>query len=460
MWKLFIAHFIVSGSKDRDRARREFILNIILFALLVLSTTALTFNFLQPLLYPASRGGESTVVVGIFFSFIAFLYLLSRVGRGRLSTYILLLSLLAIAIYRTHYWGADTAVMLLLFALIITMAGVLLDSKHAFVFTVISAISILSFTYMEANKLYTPQNYWKQDPVKLSDTFVNAIILLIISTITWLFNRDLQKALRRARRSEKALKKERDRLEITVEKRTAELKAVQTEKIAQLYRFAEFGRLSSGLFHDLVNPLTIVSLNLRSISSSQKDMKELTDMRVALERAIEGTRRLEGFVEAARKQIQNRDVNVKFSLIKETNQSLQMLDYKAKEEKVKIYFESEKDIAIIGNPFKYSQLVLNLVSNAIDAYQGSRKKNRAVTIKLVKVENIIKLSIQDFGSGIEKQNLDKIFDPLFTTKSFTRGTGIGLSISKEIVESGLCGNIHVVSSKVDGTIFTVSFPEA
>lgn len=91
MLNLFITRFIVSGSKDKDRARREFILNIILFALLLLSIAALAMNLLQPLIYPTSKGGEVTIVVAVFFGFVAFLYFLSRVGQGKLSTYILLL---------------------------------------------------------------------------------------------------------------------------------------------------------------------------------------------------------------------------------------------------------------------------------------------------------------------------------------------------------------------------------
>lgn len=459
MLNLFITRFIVSGSKDKDRARREFILNIILFALLLLSIAALAMNLLQPLIYPTSKGGEVTIVVAVFFGFVAFLYFLSRVGQGKLSTYILLFSLFVIAAYRTYYWGADTAIMLLLFALIITMAGVLLDSKRAFLFTAISSAVLITVTYMEASSIYSPHSYWKQGPIKLSDTIVNAIILLIISTITWLFNRDLQKALKRARRSEKALKKERDKLEITVEQRTAQLKAVQTEKISQLYRFAEFGKLSSGLFHDLVNPLTIVSLNLRSINSNKKDVKELSEIKIALERAIVGTRRLEEFIEAARKQIQNRDVNLKFSLVKETAQSLHMLEHKAKEQKVKISFVREKDVILKGNPFKYSQLILNLVSNAIDSYAGTRTKRRDVVIQILKKDNSVELVVCDRGCGISPENLDKVFEPLFTTKSFARGTGIGLSIAKDIVENGMHGSIKVESSKSEGTIFTVILPK-
>ena len=94
---------------------------------------------------------------------------------------------------------------------------------------------------------------------------VTIVILEIIVLVSWLSNKEIEKALKRAKRSEIALKKERDGLEIEVERRTEELKKAQLEKLTIFYRFSNYGRIAAGLFHDIANPLTQVSLSLSRI---------------------------------------------------------------------------------------------------------------------------------------------------------------------------------------------------
>lgn len=106
---------------------------------------------------------------------------------------------------------------------------------------------------------------------------------------------------KRAHASEQALKEEKDLLEIKVEERTAELKRSQAENISQFSRFAEIGRLSSGLFHDLIGPLASVAMNLSGLEGSvHADMNEIKDQ---VDRAIKASRRMDTFIGAVRKQI-------------------------------------------------------------------------------------------------------------------------------------------------------------
>ncbi len=242
-----------------------------------------------------------------------------------------------------------------------------------------------------------------------------------------------------------------------MEKRTKQLKQTQAEKVAQLYRFAEFGKSASGLFHDLVNPLTLISLNLNRLSSKKRQPK-LAAAKIALERAIIGTKRLESFVQSARKQVQNQEVLQKFSLKDEINQAIQMLEHKARKIHVTIFFQPSENIKTFGNPVKFNQLITNLLSNAIDAYEKVRDKKKLAEVRISKINNDIKLEIQDWGSGISQEDLPKIFDPLFTTKGFEKGTGIGLSICKDIIEKGLESKYIVESKKGIGTNFIIEFP--
>ncbi|MDO8270190.1 MAG: MFS domain-containing histidine kinase [Candidatus Levybacteria bacterium] len=456
----FYQVFIQPRSKNIDDARMEFILTILLIGLVVLTGIAFFINILGPILYPTSKTNGSPFVTGFIFAFICLLLLLARIGKDKISASITIGILLLAGIYGNYYWGSDLGIVLLLYALIIIMTGILSGTRYAFMVTVVCGFAIIFFTYLQLAHVYYPNTMWKKQEIGLTDSIVNTIILCIIAIISWLSNREIQKTLIRARKSEAALLRQKNLLEETVEKRTHELRVSQAEKLAQLYRFAEFGKMASGLFHDLSNPLMLVSLNLDRLHRQSKNtnQKKISDTKILLGRALSGTHKLENFIQAARKQVQSQDIIKLFSLQAEIDQVMQMLEYKAKKTHVMVIGNIPKNVLFYGSPVKFNQLVTNLVSNAIDAYSTSQKKEKKVEISLVKIKNKAFLQIQDWGSGIEKKDIGHIFEPLFTTKSPEKGMGMGLSICRDVVEKDLNGKF-VVESKVGiGTTFLVEFP--
>jgi signal transduction histidine kinase len=103
------------------------------------------------------------------------------------------------------------------------------------------------------------------------------------------------------------------------------------------------------------------------------------------------------------------------------------------------------------SPQLYSWTIENLVKNAIDAMKGKGK----LTLKIEKDLNLVYINITDSGKGISKSNFSKIFEPGFTTKK--RGWGLGLSLSKRIIEDYHKGKIKVLHSELDfGTTFQIS----
>lgn len=456
---LLINRVIYPRSTDKDKARREFILNILLVGLLILTATGFLINLLHPFLYPSSEG-QNPFITGSILIFILILLVLSRLGRSQIAALIFIWMLFVVGCYMAYYWGADLPALLLFFAMLIVMSGILIDAKFAFTISVLSGGSIIFFSYLEIAHILEPHVQWKKEMIHMVDSVVFVIILEIIAVVSWLSNREMEIALKRARASEAAVKRQRDNLEVLVAKRTKELRQSQAEKLSQLYHFAEFGKMASGLFHDLANPLALVSLNLDRLRRQSKniDQQKISDTKIMLQRALSGTHRLEKFIQAARKQIQNQDVLQLFSLKEEVDQSIQVLGYKARKMHVTIERRFLNDIRFYGNPVRFNQLVTNLVSNAIDSYENVSDKNRKVEIRIAELHNEIRLEIQDWGSGIEKKNLDHIFEPLFTTKPQDKGMGIGLSISRDTVRKYLKGTIQVESNKNSGTKFIVTFP--
>jgi signal transduction histidine kinase len=285
--------------------------------------------------------------------------------------------------------------------------------------------------------------------------------LTIIIAVFWLFNSEIRKALHRVQKSEGQLKKERDLLEVKVEERTKELRQLELEKNIQVYRFAEIGKITSGMFHDLVNPLNLISLNLEALyTKTQKDRKEeFREIENNLQRAIMGTRRLENFVNSARQQIiQNRDIETTFSLFSEIEKVVEMLKPMAEKRNIQISIIHDEDIELHTNPIRFNQMILNLVRNAIEAYyEGDENAKNTIEITLKKNANTGVITVTDWGKGIPKEHLKKIFNPFFSTKKLESGLGIGLYLVQNTVENNLHGTISVESQK-GITVFTVTFP--
>jgi signal transduction histidine kinase len=454
-FKFFFRSLLVPKSKDTDASRREFILYILLVGSLILSLIATVSAFIGEL-NGASPSG-STVKVLTFFILFLLGYFAARKGQSRLVSYILILFYLLVTTYSSYLFGADVPQDLLTYALIVVMSGILLGSLSAFIVTLVIAIILLILTYLQVHHLLIISSAWKSYPTTVRDSIVYDITLCIIALVSWLFNREIEKALQRAKASEAELQKQKEQLEILVEERTQELRQAQTEKLIQLYRFVEFGRGASGLFHDLVNPLNILSLNLDQLSEESKKVKQ-KEMKSLINTALNNTKRLENFITAARKQLQNQDELRLFSIKEEITQVIQVLNYKMKKEHLQIAISGEKNIKTFNNPIKFSQLIMNLLANAIDSYEDCNNDKKRIEIILKKVKNEVKITVQDWGNGIKAEHVTRIFDPLFTTKKFEKGTGIGLVICRDIIEKSFNGKISVKSVYHKGTLFTIRFP--
>ena len=115
------------------------------------------------------------------------------------------------------------------------------------------------------------------------------------------------------------------------------------------------------------------------------------------------------------------------------------------------------EINILGFSNEFSQVILNMLSNSKDALIFNEIKDSKVIIKsYINNENIF-INIEDNALGIPMDIIDKIFDPYFTTKEEGKGTGIGLYMSKIIIESNMNGKI-TAENRDNGSMFTIKIP--
>ncbi len=450
--------YIKPKSTNEDLGRREFVLNIVLLGCNMLLIWSEFYAARLAIIQGSSYKGISLVIFSaILFLFLS-LYVFSRRGHFILSSYILIFSLFIAISYAAYHWGINLPMALLSYGLLIIISSILISTRFSFLLTLFIVTAIAVLGYLEHVSIIAPARYWLTNKLRESDVIQYSAVLFLITVISWLSNRETEKSLHRARHSEAELKKERDLLEVKVEERTQELKKAQVEKMAQLYRFSEFGRLSSGIFHDLVNPLTAVAISFKQLQDSQN--QNLQQAEQNLENGLAAAKRMESFIKTVRKQLSHQETKQTFSLNEEISQAMQLFDYKARQAKVELQFVRQHDVQTFGNPLKFHQIIANLISNAIDAYDGishEEGKQHRVEIRLTQHNGIVHLEVQDWGQGIKPEILNKIFDPLFTTKDTDKGTGIGLTTTKHIVEKDFAGNITVASKPGYGSTFIVEF---
>lgn len=223
------------------------------------------------------------------------------------------------------------------------------------------------------------------------------------------------------------------------------------EQLQELQRFAEFGRLSASLLHEISNPLTAISLHLGSdkpLSSAQ------------LKRARHNLQLMERYVEAARQQLRQAGQVGSFTVRRELEQVRRVLGPYAKRAGVRLVIETGANYQIWGDPVKFQQILANLVANAVDAYrplrdQGQLPPEPTVSIRLSQHDPWLVIEVRDEGIGMTSAELKHIYEAFYTTKvQAGYGLGIGLTAVKQYVEQDFGGSLQVSSAIGHGSCFT------
>jgi len=267
---------------------------------------------------------------------------------------------------------------------------------------------------------------------------------IIISTIAASRRKSelrLKEALRSLQERNDAL------LESIVERKLAEAAVLRSEKLAAM------GRLASTIAHEINNPLEAVTnliyLTRGETASNETAQTYLDVAEKELARLAHITRLTLGFV-------RNTAVQANVDLAATVEEVLYILDHRLKNKSVRVDRNFQPGVAVTIAPHELRQVITNLLSNAADAIGLS---NASIGITIRGQDGNAYLIVEDNGDGIPAANLQRIFDPFFSTKTEV-GTGIGLWVTREIVMK--CnGTITAESGDFpDGmaTRFTVELP--
>jgi PAS domain S-box-containing protein len=243
---------------------------------------------------------------------------------------------------------------------------------------------------------------------------------------------------------------ERKKAEAQIKKLNAQLE----EALRRSERLAATGRLSASLAHEINNPLA--SLNdILFVLNSQKELSG--DSKALIQAAKKEVDRLSNIARETLAPHRTSGEKVKIKAVDLMDTSLQSFQRQMEEAHVEVERRYDTDAEIEVTPNELRQVFTNLISNAIDAMpQGGTLQLHAFS-----EGQDVKLVFSDNGSGIKPEKLEEIFEPFVTTKG-EKGLGIGLWISRNIVEK-LGGTIQVhstISETGHGTRFTICLPIA
>jgi len=245
------------------------------------------------------------------------------------------------------------------------------------------------------------------------------------------------------------------------QKQAEELKAKMRQQLISTERLAALGTLAAGIAHEINNPLAIIN-EAAGFMSLVLDKKELAEMPhkknfdKALAKIVKSVKRARTITHQLLSTVRLTDAIIcEVDLVELTQEAISLVNREANHKKIETNLDIDPAARNIWtDPNQLRQVLINLLTNAV---QASGNQGR-ITVQARRISNCIILTVADTGTGIPKQDLEKIFEPFFSTKSPKEGTGLGLYVTREIIAK-LGGSIEVDSRLGYGTRFDVTIPD-
>lgn len=256
---------------------------------------------------------------------------------------------------------------------------------------------------------------------------------------------------------DKKLNEQASSLALTVQERTRELDE-QRMVTTNSSKMVTLGEMAAGVAHEINNPLAVISGNVsllkRYLNESELDKeKAIKSINTISNMSVRINKIIKSLLYFARKGDNDPFENVLVADI--LNDAIELLHSRFTDKDVKLICDYSDDIiAFECRKVQITQVIVNLISNAIDAIENLPDRWIKATCSID--GDIVTIKIIDSGTGIDKKIYDKLFVPFFTTKEVGKGTGIGLSISKGIIEQHQ-GTLDIDLKEVN-TTFVITLP--
>ncbi len=233
----------------------------------------------------------------------------------------------------------------------------------------------------------------------------------------------------------------------------------EKEAVAQYSsKLASLGQMAAGVAHEVNNPLAIIqgSASIIAVLVREENI-DRESLKVFSDRIVATTDRIAQIVRSLRTLSRGgeKDPFSPLSIQKLISSCIDISNHNLKQKDVRLILpDNKKDLTVLGREVQLGQILLNLLSNSVDAVKDLPE--RWVSIDYGHVDGHVWIEVVDSGKGISQEIAEKIMDPFFTTKTKEEGTGLGLSISSKLIEEH-GGRLSYEKGRPN-TTFRITFP--
>ncbi len=232
------------------------------------------------------------------------------------------------------------------------------------------------------------------------------------------------------------------------------------KQLLEQMKLAQMGEMIGNIAHQWRQPLSTISTAASGLKMKHEfDMLEKDDIPEFTDTIVTNTKYLSETIDTFRDFIKEEKETKEIVIQERIDETLKIVRASLENSHIKLInkidYENPIKVELVAE--ELAQVLINILNNAKDVILQRKIEDGTITVNLIKTNKNFKITIEDNAKGIEKDILPKIFDPYFTTKHQFHGTGLGLYMSKIIVEKHLFGQLEVENTK-EGAKFTITIP--
>lgn len=304
----------------------------------------------------------------------------------------------------------------------------------------------------------------KKEFIKRENEFKDFMLVLTISLLVFMtlfsflmisiINDIVKKYKQQVKNEEHKLQKLNKNLAFEVQEGVKEAKR-KDKAILEQSKLARMGSMISMIAHQWRQPLSELSGILMELETATR-FKKVNDKHIlnSIERSDKMIEFMSNTIDDFRNFYKPDKVKENFYILDSCKKAISLVTASLEDSSIKLELDIRENKQFFGYPTEFSQVILNLIANAKDILveKKIKKPKISLVIESFGINSII--TIKDNAGGIKEENLDLIFDPYYSTKDSSKGTGLGLYISKLIIEKNMGGELSVKNDN-EGAVFKI-----